>query len=226
MLHVGWLMLEFAEDTVHRPVDGCGRYAGTGADADALQMFDDVLDDRILHVRRIGHGDFLIALARLQADGLVVEYREAHEALGADDLYAVFAGTLMGHIAPRAAARQTVLESEAGTHGILGLVVFTTIATDASGFENHAEHVLQQVELVWGHIVEIATARNLRMQSPSQFTARTDGLSIGGAKRFGIAHLDIDNLSYSATFNYIENLLEIRQIPTIVSYKTRYTRLF
>ena len=63
-------------------------------------MFDDILDDGILHIRRIRHRNLLIALARLQPDGLVVEYRETDESLGADNLDVVLTGTLMGHIAP------------------------------------------------------------------------------------------------------------------------------
>ena len=93
-------MLEFAKDTVHRPVNGRSRDTRTGADADTLQMLDDILDDGILHVGRIGNGDFQIALARLQTDGLVVEHRKTDKPLGTDDLDAVLTGTLMRHIAP------------------------------------------------------------------------------------------------------------------------------
>ena len=40
-------------------------------------MLNDILDERILHVRGIGHGDALIALTGLQSDGVIVEHGEA-----------------------------------------------------------------------------------------------------------------------------------------------------
>ena len=86
--------------------------------------------------------------------------------------------------------------------------------------------MLQEIELVRGHIIEITTTRNLRMQAPRQVFAVFDSLGISGTKRLCIAHLNIDNLTYSTTFNNIENFLKIRQIPTIVGHKTRHARLF
>jgi hypothetical protein len=49
-------------------------------------MLDDVLDDRILNVRRIGHGDALFTLIGLEADWSIIEHREAYLPLGADNL--------------------------------------------------------------------------------------------------------------------------------------------
>ena len=122
-------------------------------------------------------------------------------------------------------ARQTILKSKTGTYGILSLVVLTAIATDAAGLEDHPKHVLQEIELMGCHIIEITTSSHLRMQSPRQVATRADSLSISGTKRFCITYLDIDNPTYSTTFNDIENFLKIRKIPTIVSYKTRHARL-
>ena len=82
-------------------------------------MFNHVLDERILHIRRVGDGDVLIAITRLQADGHIVEHGETDESLGADNLNAVLTGAFMRHIAPRATAWQTVFETEAGTHRVL-----------------------------------------------------------------------------------------------------------
>ena len=75
-------------------------------------MLYHILDDRILHIGRIGHRDALIALTGLQTDGVIVEDREADLPFSTDDLNTVLTCTLMGYITPRAAARQTVLEAE------------------------------------------------------------------------------------------------------------------
>ena len=73
-MHTSFLTTsELAEDTIHCPIDRRGREAGTGTDGAPLQMLDHVLDERILHVRGIGHRDALIALTRLQTDGIIVE---------------------------------------------------------------------------------------------------------------------------------------------------------
>ena len=73
-------------------------------------MFYHILDDRILHVGRIGHCDALLALGGLQSDGGIVEHREAYLPFSADNLDTVLAGTLVGHVAPRTTARQAVFE--------------------------------------------------------------------------------------------------------------------
>ena len=174
-------------------------------------MLYDILNERILHVRGIGHGDALIALAGLQAYRIIIEHREADLPFSANDLDTVFAGTLVGHVAPRAAARQAVLETEAGTHGIFSLVIAAAIGTDTSGFEDDAEHILQQVELMRSHIVEIATSGNVGLQPPSQRRAVPDGLGIGRAQRLCITYLDIENLAYPTAVDDILYLLEIRQ---------------
>ena len=129
-------------------------------------MFYNVLDKRILHVWRIGHGDLLIAIARLKADGLIVEHRETDLPLSSYYLYTVLAGTLMSHIAPRARARQTILERERGAHGILSIVESSTIGTDASSLEDNTKDILKEIELMGSHIVEITASGNLRLESP------------------------------------------------------------
>ena len=188
-------------------------------------MLNDILDERILHVRRIGHSNALVALTGLQADGVIVEHGEADLPLSANDLNTILAGAFVGHIAPRATARQAVLETEAGTHRILGLIVATTIGTDASGFEDDAEHILQEVELMGSHIVEIATSCNLGLESPRQWCAVLDGLGIGCAQRFGITYLHVDDLSDAPAIDDILHLLEIRQVTAVISHETRDTRL-
>ena len=67
-------------------------------------MFDDVLDERKLHVGGIGDHDALGALAGVQYDGGIVEHRERERPLVADNLDAVFARRFMGYETPRTAA--------------------------------------------------------------------------------------------------------------------------
>ena len=188
-------------------------------------MLDHVLDQRILHVWRIRHRDLLVAITGLQADGVIIEDRETDLPLGADNLDTVLAGTLMGHIAPRARAGHTVLETETGTHGVLGLIISATISTDTPCLENHTEHILQQIELMGRHIIEIASAGNLRLQSPRQGRAVRDGLGISGAQRLCIAYLHIQDLTYPATLDNLLHLLEIRQVTAVIGHKAGDARL-
>jgi hypothetical protein len=124
-------------------------------------MFYNVLDKRILHVWRVGHGDLLIAIARLQADGLIVEHRETDLTLSTYYFYTVLAGTLVSHIAPRARAWQTILERERGAHRVLCIVVSSTIGTDASSLEDNTKDILTKIELMRSHIIEITTSGNI-----------------------------------------------------------------
>lgn len=124
-------------------------------------MFYNVLDKRILHVWRVWHGDLLIAIARLEADGLIVEHRETDLTLSTYYFYTVLAGTLVSHIAPRARARQTILERERGAHGILCIVVSSTIGTNASSLEDNTKDILKKIELMGSHIIEITASGNI-----------------------------------------------------------------
>ena len=124
-------------------------------------MFYNVLDKRILHVWRVGHGDLLIAIARLKADGHIVEHRETDLTLSTYYFYTVLAGTLVSHIAPLARARQSILERERGAHGILCIVVSSTIGTDASSLEDNTKDILKKIELMGSHVVEITASGNI-----------------------------------------------------------------
>ena len=131
-------------------------------------MLDHILDQRILHVGRIRNDDALIAVTRLKADGLIVEHRETDLTLSTYYFYTVLAGTLVSHIAPRARAWQTILETEAGTHGVLCLVKSAPAGANASRLKDDTKHILQQIELMRGHVIEIAAAGNLRLQAPGE----------------------------------------------------------
>ena len=85
-------------------------------------MLYHILDDRQLHIRRIRNGDAGSTLACYQDDRLIGEHGERKRTLITDNLNAVFLGTLVAYEAPRATARQSVLEEEARADSVLSLI--------------------------------------------------------------------------------------------------------
>ena len=118
-------------------------------------------DDRQLHVWRIGYHDARFPIARHELYRVVVVHREREHSLLANHLYAVLLCALVAHEAPRAAARQSVLEVEARTYRVLRLVQMRTIRAVAMSTCDDAEYLLQQVELMRREVVEVARARNV-----------------------------------------------------------------
>ena len=78
-------ILQFAQDLVHNPVYRCGAHAVTGANRLFLQVFDDVMNQRKLHVVGIRYDEFFAAAFRMQGNGVVGEYRETNLSFVADD---------------------------------------------------------------------------------------------------------------------------------------------
>ena len=115
-------LLQLAENSVEHPVHWSCANTCASACADALQMFYHALDDRQLHIRRIGNGDAGSTLACNQDDRLIGEHGERKRTLVTDNLDAVFLGTLVAYEAPRATARQSVLEEEARADSVLSLI--------------------------------------------------------------------------------------------------------
>ena len=72
----------------------------------------------------------------------------------------------MPYKAPRAAARQSALEAEAGAYAVLGLIQAGTVGAHAFSLDYHPEDVLQQVELVRSKVVEITAPGNVGLQTP------------------------------------------------------------
>lgn len=81
--------VEDAEDAVHDPVDGGGVEVVDVAGADASEVVDDLLDEWLLDVWRVGDVVFFVPLFVVECDGVVVEDGEGERALVSDDLYAV-----------------------------------------------------------------------------------------------------------------------------------------
>ena len=72
------------------------------------------LDKRLLYVFRVTDTDFFPSFLGMQSDRLVREDREANHSLVTDNLYAVFAGRIMGYEAPGTTTHQSVIKLETG----------------------------------------------------------------------------------------------------------------
>ena len=162
------------------------------------------------------------AIAEIKMYWLIVEHRETHFPLVADDLYAVFLCALMGGEAPAAATIEAALELEYCVDGVLNLIKVGAVATIAMGTGNDSEDVLEYIYLVRSKIVEVSATRNIGLKAPWQLLTLT---VVEVAGRTGEPQLNGENLSYDSIVDNILNTLEVRQITTIVGYKTRHTGL-
>ena len=64
---------EFSQNAVYNPVHRSGTRAVAAADGFVLEVFHYLLDEWKLHIRRIGHDEFLASFLVLKYDGLVSE---------------------------------------------------------------------------------------------------------------------------------------------------------
>ena len=143
---------------VEHPVGRSGFHTSAFAGADSLQVFYHCLDDWQLYIRRVGHYDACLACTRNKQDWIVVENRERQRPLVANDLYAVFLGTLVSHKAPASTAGNTALEVETSRDGVLCFIQMGTVCGIAVGTGDDSEDILQEVYLMWSQVVEIATS--------------------------------------------------------------------
>lgn len=72
----------------------------------------------------------------------------------------------MGNKAPWTTADQSVVELEAGAQRIFGRIKPSTIALISAGFEDAAEHILQQVDLMRGEVIEVTATGNISLYTP------------------------------------------------------------
>ena len=72
------------------------------------------MDKRLLHVFRVADTDFFPSFLGMQSDRFVSKDREANHSFVADNLYAVFAGRIMGYEAPGTTTHQSVVKLETG----------------------------------------------------------------------------------------------------------------
>ena len=159
---------KFSQDFVHHPVHRRGAHAVAGAGGLLLQVFHDVVYQRELHVWRVGDDDFLPSPFGVQGNGLVGEHGEADLAFVADDFDAVHLGRFVGHEAPRARAGRAVGKLEAGAHVVFRGIEPLLVRAIAVRTDDGAEKFLEQIQLVWGEVVEIATTGNIGLYSPRQ----------------------------------------------------------
>lgn len=87
-----------------------------------LKMTDNLLDERHLHMRRIGNNNLLPALGIVKDNGVIGEDREAELPLITNQFDTILTGTLMTDEAPGSAAGKAIMKLETCTHGILGLI--------------------------------------------------------------------------------------------------------
>ena len=129
----------------------------------------------------------------------------------------------MSHETPGAGARQSVLETKTGADGVLWFVKPGTVVLEATGLDNNAEQLLQQVKLMGGEVIEVTTTGNVGLQAPGEFVALR---IVQLTRRNGKAHLYIDRFTDGATLNDTLHFIEIRQFPAVVGNEAGDARLF
>ena len=87
---------------------------------------------------------------------------------------------------------------------------------------DNTENILQQINLVWGQIIEITSTRNIRLQPPRQFLFV---FIVKVTRRHREPYLNIDYLTDGTVFNDLLHFLEIWKITTVISHKARNTGL-
>ena len=121
----------------------------------------------------------------------------------------------MSYEAPRAASYQSVLKLEAGAQRVFGRIKSSTVAFVAAGFEDAAEYLLQQVQLVGSQVVEISPTGNVGLYAPGQVLA----VVVQVAGRLCKAYLDVNDVSDGSFFDQCFYFLEIRQVTAVVGDK-------
>ena len=128
----------------------------------------------------------------------------------------------MSHEAPASAARNSTLKEEARRERIFSLIKMRSVGRIAVRTGNHTKQILEQIYLMRSQVVEIAAARNIRLQSPRHFLA---ALKVEIARRNREAHLNIHHVTDGSALDNLLYLLEVRKITAIVSYEAGNTRL-
>ena len=128
----------------------------------------------------------------------------------------------MSHEAPASAARNSALKEEARRKCVFCLIKMRSVGRIAVRTGNHTKQILEQIYLMRSQVVEIAAARNIRLQSPRHFLA---ALKVEIARRNREAYLHIYHITDGSALDNLLYLLEIRKITAIVSHKAWNTRL-
>ena len=219
----GLVASKLAQHAVHYPIGERRALRGAIANGLALQVLYHLLDDGQLHVGRVGDRDALLSVARRQPDRVVGVSGERQLAPLPRDCDEVLARAGMAHEAPRATAHHACLKPEAGGDGVLGLIEVHTVGAVAMGFHDGAEEELYQVELMGGQVVEVATARNVRLQPPWKIAAV---LIVKVAGRHTEAYAHIEDLAQQMVVEDALHALEVGQVTTVVGHEAWHARLF
>ena len=116
----------------------------------------------------IADANFFTSSFGVQTDRFVSKHREADHSFISDDFDTVLTGRIMGNKAPGAAANQSVIKLKASAQCIFGGVKPSAVAFISAGFEDAAEHVLQQINLVRGKIIKVTASCNISLYAPGE----------------------------------------------------------
>ena len=186
-------------------------------------MVDDLLDEGHLHMWGIGNADELVLVFGVEVDGEVVEDGEGNGAVAADDGDAVGACGFVCHEAPGGCSRDARMELEAGVDGVFHFVDASHVGAESFGFDDVAEHLLEEVDLVRCQVVEVAaTACDVGLQAPRQVGA----VVVEFAWWYGESYLAGEDFSDDAALDDFAHADEVGEIAAVVCHETRYAREF
>ena len=155
-------------------------------------MSYNLLDKRKLDMVWILNNNFFFSVACLKNDGVIRKYREAYTSLFSNQFYLVCLGALMSNKAPTATSWESVLKSEGCRHSILCLIQTSSVSMKSGNVDYRTEEFLQQIQLVWGKVVEISSSGNIALYTPWQIGT----IVVKIAWRSRETYLYIYNLAY------------------------------
>ena len=158
----------------------------------------------------------------MQGYGFVGEYREAYLPLVTDEFYAVRTCALMRHEAPRTRTGQSVGKLEGRTHRVLCFVQSSPVLAETMHAGNGAKKLLQEVYLVRSQVVEITTPGDVALHPPGLVVY----VVVQVTRRYGKAYLHVDDPADGSPMYQFLDLLEIGQVPAVVSHETFHPGLF
>ena len=170
---------------------------------------------------RAGNVDLLHALVGVEVDGLGSEDREGQASLGTEDLDAVVASALVGAEAPGTTGGESALKFHHGIDRVLHGIETAAVGLVAVGFGDDTEVVLEEVNLMGGKVVEVATTGDAGLETPGQ-RAGLGVLGLGGSDE---AYLHGHDLAQHAAVDEGLHFLEIGEVAAVVGHIAAHARL-
>src|SRR6185437_1873995 len=201
---------------IHDPRGARRADSGAGAISGSVQLGDDRLDQRLVHVRRIVERKLLQLVAADQADRDRLRRRKQQPAALADDLvhFVIFAGG----VAPRPATLYAGSEPVCRRDGVLGAIGTRLIGRKAAGFLDRTKHEIQKVERMAHRFEKKASAALCRIDAPRK---RVAGAEPGRSRQ--LTRHDDAHRPDRPGFHQIPDLQEAWQGTAIVADPQRYT---